>query len=76
MNKNDTTLSTDKVVTIRGVGFSKLYSKYTLTIHEEEGKIILENDDYRNLINGLGDYMGNWRGKKITIDENYKVVKV
>jgi len=76
MNKIDSVVSTDKIVTIRGVGFSKLHSKHTLTIKEEEGKIILEHEDYRCLVNGLGDYMGDWRGKKITVDENYKVVKV
>jgi len=76
MNKIDSVTSTDKVVTIRGVSFSKLHSKHTLTIKEEEGKIILENDDYRCLVDGFGYYTGDWRGKEITVDKNYRVVKV
>jgi len=76
MNKIDSVLSKDKTVTIKSISFSKLYSKYTLKIREEEGNIILEHDEYRHLINKLGDYTGHWRGKEITVDEDYRVVKV
>ena len=78
MSKNDKAVSVagDKVVTIKGVALSKLHSRYTLTIKEERGKLLLEHDDYRYLIKKFGTYTGHWRGEKIAIDKDYKVVKV
>jgi len=77
MNENCTTISTDlKKVTIKSIIFSKLHSKYVLAIKEKDGKIILEKEEYRLMINKFGTYTGHWRGKIISVDKNYKIVEI
>jgi len=63
-------------VTIRNINFSKKHSKYLLAMHEKKEKIRLDQSDMKILQENFGTYMGEWRQKRIKIDEEFNILGV